>query len=498
MKAQVIEHLRQFYSRLNVSEFFSQSSFVKSLRAKPWVIKFSSRAREFWLRVPKPNSIGRRLLLASIIVLPLYLASIGWFLSRSFEASQMSAALERYRVQFYALLGAVEFDREGIKISPHTGDPRLRQINSGLYAIIQRPQGEILWQSPSSDALELNKDVLASDNPPRIGHDRFDMLSQPVPFLRFQYQTVWESDDGEDIPLVFTLLEDQGTLQIELRAFKRQLWLGLGSAALLLTLAQVVILRWGLQPLRKLAHDLTDLERGKRAELPERYPEELQPLATNLNQLLEREQKQRERYRNTLGDLAHSLKTPLAILRQQSAAEIPDRSLLEEQIARMDQLIGYQLQRAVASSPHRLQQKILLRPVVDKLIATFSKVYFDKQLQFHIAVADDCECRADEADLLEVLGNLLDNACKACRQIISISADDNERWLLIVIEDDGPGIPEEKRSGILQRGQRADTYQPGQGIGLAVVVDIIDSYAAELDISASALGGACFSMRWPR
>jgi two-component system sensor histidine kinase PhoQ len=178
--------------------------------------------------------------------------------------------------------------------------------------------------------------------------------------------------------------------------------------------------------------------------------------------------------------------------------QTPDRHLLDEQIARMDQLIGYQLQRAVASSPHRLQQKILLRPVADKLIATFSKVYFDKQLHFHIDIAADCECRADESDLLEVLGNLLDNACKACRQHVAINASDSGRWLLIAIEDDGPGIPEAQRSSILHRGQRADTYQPGQGIGLAVVIDILDSYGAELDIGTGAWGGARFGMRWPR
>ncbi len=485
------ERLRQWAARLQT--LYSRITGYDYL-AHPVAIGLLAQLR----RIPAPNSIARRLLLASMIMLPLYLASIGWFLSRSFEASQHTAALERYRVQFYALLGAIEFDSDGIKISPHTGDPRLRQINSGLYATIQRPQAEILWQSPSSQALELSKELLASDNPPRAGHERFDAMSQPASFLRFQYQTVWESENGEDIPLAFTILEDQSTLQVELRAFKRQLWLGLGSAALLLTIAQTVILRWGLQPLRRLAHDLTDLEQGKRAELPDHYPEELRPLAANLNQLLEREQKQRERYRNTLGDLAHSLKTPLAVLRQQSAAAVSDRALLEEQIARMDQLIGYQLQRAVASSPHRLQQKMVLRPLVDKLIATFAKVYFDKQPQFRADIAPDCECRADEADLLEVLGNLLDNACKACKKNIRITASDSERWLLIVIEDDGPGIPEEHRAGILQRGQRADTYQPGQGIGLAVVIDILDSYAAEFDIGSSPLGGARFSMRWPR
>lgn len=460
---------------------------------KPWV----ARCRERLQQIPAPNSIARRLLFASLIVLPLYLASIGWFLAQSFEASQLAAAHERLRVQFYALLGAIELEQGVIKVSAHTGDPRLRQLNSGLYAVIQRPQAEILWESLSAEGIDLDSQLLATDDPPLAGSERFEAIDRPAAYLRFQYQTVWEGDNGEDVPLVFTVLEEQSALRAELRAFLRQLWLGLGSAALLLTVAQAMILRWGLQPLRKLTHDVSDLEQGRRAALPEHYPQELQPLATNLNQLLSREQQQRERYRNTLGDLAHSLKTPLAVLRQEVAAENPDRTLLDEQIARMDQLIGYQLQRAVASGPHQLQQKIALRPVIEKLANTFIKVYFDKQPEFDIHIPRDCECRADEADLLEFLGNLLDNACKACRRKIAIGASANEHWLLIVIEDDGPGIPEHKRTDILQRGQRADSYQPGQGIGLAVVIDILDSYSAELDIGDSPLGGARFSIRWP-
>lgn len=466
-------------------------------RFESFRILWLPRAQSRLQRLPAPNSIARRLLLASLIVLPLYLASIGWFLAQSFEASQLAGAHERLRVQFYSLLGAVEFDDQSIKVNAHTGDPRLRQVNSGLLAIIQHPHGEILWQSASSESVDLTQRLLSTDSPPLAGEERFETIAPPTAFLRFQYQTVWETEDGEDIPLVFTVLEDQSALRAELHAFMRQLWLGLGSAALLLTVAQAAILRWGLQPLRKLAQDLTDLEQGRRATLPERYPEELQPLATNLNLLLDREQQQRERYRNTLGDLAHSLKTPLAVLRQESAAAQPDRALLDEQIARMDQLIGYQLQRAVASGPHRLQQKVPLKPLLDKLISTFSKVYFEKQPQFRLELTGNCECRSDEADLLEVLGNLLDNACKACRQQIVVSGSHSERWLLIVIEDDGAGIPENQRTTILQRGQRADSYQPGQGIGLAVVIDILDSYGAELDIGASVLGGARFSIRWP-
>ena len=467
--------------------------FIESI-AKPSLTRLRQRLQQ----LPAPNSIARRLLIASLVVLPLYLASIGWCLAQSFEASQLAAAHERLRVQFYALVGAVEFEQGILKVSAHTGDPRLRQLNSGLYAAIQLPQGQVLWESLSAEGVDLTPQLLASDDPPLAGSDRFEVIDNPDAYLRFQYQTVWESDRGEDVPLVFTVLEEQSALRTELRAFLRQLWLGLGSAALLLTVAQAMILRWGLAPLRKLTHDVSDLEQGRRAALPDHYPSELQPLATNLNQLLDREQLQRERYRNTLGDLTHSLKTPLAILRQEVIAENPDRTLFEEQIARMDQLIGYQLQRAVASGPHRLQQKTLLRPLVDKLTSTFGKVYFEKHPRFRVEVPHDCECRADDADLLELLGNLLDNACKACRSTIAISATGNDHWLLIVIEDDGPGIPENKRADILQRGQRADSYQPGQGIGLAVVMDILDSYAAELDIGTSSeLGGARFSIRWP-
>ena len=444
-----------------------------------------------------PHSLTRRLLLASLISLPLYLAATGAFLARSFEESQLAAAGERLRAQFYALLGALELEGDTLHADSPSSDPRLAQLNSGLYAAIHKPQGELLWQSPSSQALQLDNTLLAANSPPPVGRERYEQLGRNG-FLRYQYQTLWENERGEDLPLVFTVLEEPTLLRSELRAFLRQLWFWLGGAALLLTVAQAAILRWGLKPLRQLTQDVSDLEQGRRAALAERYPDELQPLATNLNQLLDREQQQRERYRNTLADLAHSLKTPLAVLRQTAAQQQPDRALLDEQVARMDQLIGYQLQRAVSSGARRLGERIALQPIADKLMATFAKVYFDKGVEIALSVAADCRVRGDEADLYEVLGNLMDNACKACAKRVQLTATPGQRWLVLAIEDDGPGIAADRRSAILQRGQRADTYAPGQGIGLAVAVDILDSYGAELDIGDSAaLGGARFTIRWP-
>jgi two-component system sensor histidine kinase PhoQ len=460
------------------------------------VKRWSAARFRILLRDKAPRSIARRLLLASLIGLPLFLALTGWFLAKSFEASQLTAAEERARIQFYALLSTLEFDSRGIQVSNTNADPRLAQLNSGLYAVIHRPNGLLLWQSPSSASLLLD-DSLLGGIPPEVGEERFDSIDA-AGLLRFQFQTLYETDDGEDLPLVFTILEALDGLRAQQNAFLGQLWLGLGSAAVLLTLAQVAILRWGLAPLRKLAHDVSDLEHGKRAALRDRYPTELQALAQNLNQLLTRERNQRERYRNTLGDLAHSLKTPLAVMRQVAHAEAIDRGQIEEQIGRMDQLIGYQLQRAVAAGNHRVgQPSIHIRPIVEKMVATFAKVYFDKQVQLAVDIDARCACRADEGDIYEVLGNLIDNACKACVKHVSVHAQQSEHWLLISVEDDGPGIPEQARAQIVLRGQRADSYQPGQGIGLAVAVDILDSYGAELDIGAAALGGARFTIRWP-
>lgn len=444
-----------------------------------------------------PRSLTRRLLLASLVCLPLYLAATGAFLARSFESSQLAAANERLRAQFYALLAAAELYEERLRSSSRSGDPRLAQLNSGLYAAVHRPHGEVLWQSPSSEGITLNSYLLAAGEPPPVGLERFEQLRGEPGYLRYQYQTVWETSDGEDIPLVFTLLEEPTLLQAELRVFLRQLWFWLGGAALLLTVAQAAILRWGLRPLRQLAQDVSDLEQGRRAVLPERYPDELQALATNLNLLLAREQQQRERYRNTLSDLAHSLKTPLAVLRQGTAQQQPDTQLMEEQIERMDQLIGYQLQRAVASDARRFGRRVALRPVAEKLAATFAKVYFDKGVQLTLRIAEESEVQGDEPDLYEVLGNLMDNACKACRSRVEVSAVPGERWLVLNVEDDGPGVPDDAREAILQRGQRADSYAPGQGIGLAVAMEIIDSCGAELDIGRSGLGGARFTLRWP-
>jgi two-component system sensor histidine kinase PhoQ len=207
--------------------------------------------------------------------------------------------------------------------------------------------------------------------------------------------------------------------------------------------------------------------------------------------MLRNERQQQTRYRNALDDLAHSFKTPLAVLTSENErADIPQdfRLLQREQLGRMRQIVDYQLKRAAAAGGRRLGTPVAVRPVLEKLTAALGKVYAGKSIGYQVELPQACSMRMDEGDLLEVLGNLLDNASKWCRGIVRVSSAEDGQWHWLVIEDDGPGFPDDGAS-LLQRGARADTRMEGQGIGLAVVSEIMGAYEGTVRILRSPLGG---------
>jgi len=215
-------------------------------------------------------------------------------------------------------------------------------------------------------------------------------------------------------------------------------------------------------------------------------------LTQNLNILLQREQHQMQRYRNALDDLAHSLKTPLAVLQglsEKNTFTSEDRHTLEEQNQRMSQIVSYQLQKAATLGGDSIHRPIELNPLVEKTVNALQRVYRDKQIELELAEGEGFSVRMDESDLLEVLGNLLDNACKYGHQQVRVSAMREQSALKLVIEDDGEGLPDSQLDTILQRGARLDQSREGQGIGLAVVSDIVAAYEIDLKFSVSALGG---------
>jgi two-component system sensor histidine kinase PhoQ len=399
-------------------------------------------------------SIQTRLVIAFSILLFVFLGLTGIVLDRAFRNSIEAGASERLQVQIYLILAAAEYSDGEFYFLEDLREPGFNQLNSGLYGFISRPSLGELWRSDSAGVFSLaDPEVLLQSV--QVGETQFSktMNADNEEYFVLSYGILWEDGISE---YNFTVMENSAAYYSEISNFRTSLWSWLGGVALLLLLIQFFLMRWGLSPLHRMARDLKHIETGEKNQLAENYPQELQGVTNNLNVLIETERKQQERYRTTLGDLAHSLKTPLAVIagimqtlstKQEDSGE--ELGAVEEQLGRMNQIVSYQLQRAVQSNhSSALARQVLVKPVVEKVLDALAKVYRDKS----VTVARQLDSKAlflgDERDLLEVLGNVLDNAFKYGRGEVRISTDsatDEFQGLEIVIEDNGYGIAEEKQ-----------------------------------------------------
>jgi two-component system sensor histidine kinase PhoQ len=244
------------------------------------------------------------------------------------------------------------------------------------------------------------------------------------------------------------------------------------------------------------------IESGDQAKILGAYPREIRALTDNLNGLLAHEQARQTRLDNALGDLAHSLKTPLAVIRGalgDVATPNAAATIVEEQLARMNRIIAYQLQRARTGAlpGATLTPPVQIRRVTERLIESLSKVYRHKGVAVTLSVPQELQLPAVEGDLMEMLGNLLDNAFKWCRSQVHVLGRVDTGALILAIEDDGPGISPQDAVGLQARGARADEAVPGHGIGLAVAREICAAYGGRLSIEDSALGGARLCLYLP-
>jgi two-component system sensor histidine kinase PhoQ len=443
-------------------------------------------------------SIRKRLLVSLTLFIILALGLSGYALDHAFRHSAETALVEKLKAHFYSLLAASDDDNGKLVMPEQLSDPLFNQLDSGLYAIISTAEQQETWRSPS--AVSLNIPTLPKTD---TGQFRLQHLNAGGPVLMLSYGIIWEPEEGIERHYQVYVLQSTQTLLSEIAEFRASLWRWFCGIAILLIALQGIIMHWALAPLRRLAKEIQAIEGGQKEQLSDRYPAELTTVTHNLNVLIKNERHQRQRYRDTLADLAHSLKTPLAILRGltlKSGNREEDQQSLSEQLARMDEIVSHQLQRASAktgrSNPLSIPP-VRLKPLADKLLRTLSKVYADKAVETVNNIADNFNYRADERDLLEVLGNLLDNAFKACNRHVSITAQSDQRQLVISINDDGGGIPEAQLSQVLGRGNRADTRHPGQGLGLTVAQDIIQSYHGKLTLGRSRLGGAQVQVELP-
>ncbi|UTW45992.1 two-component sensor histidine kinase [bacterium SCSIO 12696] len=440
---------------------------------------------------PLLHSLAGRFVLASVILLPVFLGLSGLALERSFQRSQQAALQEQLKSYVYLLMGAAELDADQLWMPEQLTEPRFNQLHSGLVAYITDAE-QLLWQSASSLDIAIQTDEAAL----LTGQQNFQPIAiSNLPYHRFYYDVSWQQESGSNRLLRFAVAQHSSALDAQRLSFRQQLWQWLGGLGVFLLIAQLCIMRWGLRPLDRVAADLAAIESGQKQQLAGRYPREITAVTDNLNRVLNSERQQRERYRNTMADLAHSLKTPLAVIRGQLSTSAKDDDI-NQQVERMDQIVQHQLQRAVGGS-NANKNSTPVAPAVEKLARTLGKIYRDNGVTITTAVDANCEFNGDDGDLLELLGNLLDNSCKYGAGQVEISGHMVAEQLELIIDDNGPGIPDAHRQVILQRGARADTAQNGQGIGLAVVVDIVSSYNGELLVEESPLGGARFRVVLP-
>lgn len=455
----------------------------------------------------QPLSLQARSLAAAGFALAAFLGLAFFALDKAFNDAALSSQRDRLQGYMDAYLAGTDTARAGSLIPPEAGpDPRFDRPASGFYAAIIGDN--ILnaknrqWRSPSAVDLdlpfirELPAGSVEFEGPVKSTVGDLFVLSQGIE---------WSVVNRPELKLTVVIAEDSKGLQRQLEQFRRTLFAWLVGLGVLLLLLLLLVLRWSMAPLRKVAADLERVERGGQEHLDTVYPSELSGLATSLNNFIDSERDRLKRYRHTLSDLAHSLKTPLAVVRTQLETEADGKALrwtVLEQVGRMDEIVAYQLSRAATSGRQTFAAPLPLEPYCEEIVCSLEKVYASRQVLCEFEIDPAARFRGDQGDLMELLGNVLENAFKWAGHRVLLTAratvTPGERLpgLELSVEDDGPGIPEESIEHMLQRGVRGDERVQGHGIGLSIVQDIVRAYKGTLQVSRSAaLGGARFDVR---
>jgi two-component system sensor histidine kinase PhoQ len=444
------------------------------------------------------TSLQSRLLLTLAALLLVAAVAAAFALDSLYRDLGLRSQQDVLDAQVIALLSTAELQADGRLVPQNLAEARLATPGSGLYAEILGSAGS--WRSPSAVGSGLN---LAAE--PLPGERKFEAsrLADGTRVLGLSLGIRWESE--QERPRDFVLraaqsLEPWYAQLLRVRA-------GLVTASLLLSLLLLgglaVALRVSLAPLRRLEQEIAAIEAGKRERLGEGWPREIAGVTGNLNALLVGERKRLERYRATLGNLAHSLKTPLAALKSLLEHGETGRESLLPQLDRMQEIVQHQLKRAIVGGGAATLIDLPVRESLEQLAAALAKVYADKGIHVRLAVAPVTAYPIEAGDFLELAGNLMDNACKYGRQAVAVRATPwtaagwRRPGLLLEVEDDGAGIPEAERVRVLERGARADESVAGQGIGLAVAREVAVAYSGTLEIGVSATGGARISVRLP-
>jgi len=441
------------------------------------------------------NSISVRLLLAAALLMALFIGVTTLAIQHTVDQRARQALQERMQGQIFALLGVTEIDDNG-NINIHASDlPNglMRQPASGTYAEVRDTAEQQVWRSPSlATTIPMSTDgaigewMFTKENDKTLGS---------IFINRFAVE--WLLPNGTTTAYQFVLADSSSDFDRQRSLFNRNLWIAMLSMGALLLLSIAVALAWGLSPLRRISRQLNEIESGTRESLPVSVPIELHPLTSRINMLIASERGRQKRYRQTLDDLAHSLKTPLSVLRNSDTANTNAAQEQIRQADRMEQIISYHIKRADAGTLRLLTAPVSPAAPADRIIRSLEKVYHQRNVKFENNIDDKLRIRVQEGDLMEIFGNVLENACKYGANKIVLESRKQSGMVVLTIDDDGPGFPDGMQDKLLKRGERADTQIEGQGIGLSITRELIEGYGGSLALSNNTDGGAKITIKLP-
>jgi signal transduction histidine kinase len=439
------------------------------------------------------NSLRLRLIAGGIVAILIALTVAGAGLTLLFERHVSRTMADDLDVHLKQLIAGIDVDPQGrLMMIRMPADPRFANPLSGLYWQVSSDDGQVLRSRSLWDTV-----LVLPDDSPAPGELHLHETQGPAHAeVLTAERRIALTIGGRQIPVRLAVAVDLARLSAARVAFAKELALGLGLLALVLAIATSVQVMLGLRPLDTLRRGIADIRLGQSGRLPPAAPIEVQPLVEEVNALLDSQEQEIERSRRRAADLAHGLKTPLAAIAS-DASRLHERG--EHAIARDIEAVSEAMSRYVDRELARARLRGGLRrgvgaranlaPLVRSLVETVARTPAGSSIRFETQIDERASLPFDRTDLAEVLGNLLDNAARHAVSRVRITAVCGPAGPMVAIEDDGKGIAPALRSTALERGARFDRRGEGAGLGLAIVLDVLEAYDWQLDLGSSPLGG---------
>ena len=461
---------------------------------KPFSLRPGRRPR-------RASLVGRLIWLAaawSLVVLAVTLAALT-FIFYAASVSRFDAGLKDVADGLYA--GSTV---DGGQVSPpQLSDARDARVYSGKYWELAEVAGgrlhalpqavsRSLWDSELPGPPELSRLTIGST----VHYNGKGPQGEPLRII-----ALTRGLPKRQAPVVFMAAEDRSPVNRDVRNFAIRTAALLVIAGALLIAAVILQVRVGLKPLFDLRREVMEVRKGRAEQVAGRYPAELEPLAHELNALVSHNQEVVDRQRTHVGNLAHALKTPLSVMLTEAAsAPGPLAELVTRQAETMRTQVDHHLRRArTAARAQGSRDRTQVAPTLEELARTLERIFEEKRVLIDWTAEEDLAFQGERQDLLEIAGNIMENACKWCRRGVYASAEPlSEERFRLVVEDDGPGLPPDRRAEVLKRGARLDESAPGSGLGLSIVDELVRAYAGRIELGESSRGGLKFAIELPR